>query len=56
MSVLDAVVRFFRSGGGPMLAMMNGGPDDHAHHDHAHHGPDHGQHGHGQHGHGRPVR
>jgi len=38
------VVRFFRSGGGPMLAMMNGSPDDHAHHDHAHHG------------HGHPVR
>jgi uncharacterized membrane protein YraQ (UPF0718 family) len=42
------VVRFFRSGGGPMLAMMNGGPDDHAHHDH----------GHGEHEdqHGHPVR
>jgi uncharacterized membrane protein YraQ (UPF0718 family) len=30
------VVRFFRSGGGPMLAMMSGGPDDHAEH-HEHH-------------------
>jgi hypothetical protein len=65
------VVRFFRSGGGPMLAMMNGGPDDHAHHDHGHdehgqdehgqdeHGQDeHGQdeHGHGHHEHGHPVR
>jgi uncharacterized protein len=59
------VVRFFRSGGGPMLAMMNGGPDDHAHHDHGDHGHGHG-HGHDQHEHdqqehghpehGRPVR
>src|SRR5215471_11720471 len=40
------VVRFFRSGGGPMLAMMNGSPDDHAHHDH----------GHEQHEYGHPVR
>ncbi|HEX6858484.1 MAG TPA: hypothetical protein VF204_24575 [Streptosporangiaceae bacterium] len=53
---MTPVVRFFRSGGGPMLAMMNGAPDDHAHHDHAHHGPDHGQHGHGHHEHGHPVR
>jgi hypothetical protein len=63
------VVRFFRSGGGPMLAMMNGGPDDHAHHDHAHHDDGHheqghheqghheqGHHEHDQHGHGHPVR
>jgi uncharacterized membrane protein YraQ (UPF0718 family) len=26
------LARFFRSGGGPMLRMMNGGPDEHAHH------------------------
>jgi hypothetical protein len=32
-----------------MLAMMNGGPDDHAHHDHGH-----DEHGHHEHGH--PVR
>jgi uncharacterized protein len=52
------VVRFFRSGGGPMLAMMNGEPGEHEHHHHegheSHHGQesqDHGQHGqHGQHG------
>jgi uncharacterized membrane protein YraQ (UPF0718 family) len=31
------VVRFLRSGGGPMLAMMGGDPDT-DHHDHAHHG------------------
>jgi uncharacterized membrane protein YraQ (UPF0718 family) len=30
------VVRFVRSGGGPMLAMMGGDPDT-DHHDHAHH-------------------
>jgi hypothetical protein len=58
------VVRFFRSGGGPMLAMMNGSPDDHAHHDHGDHEHghpehDHPEHGHPEHGHpehGRPVR
>jgi hypothetical protein len=55
------VVRFFRSGGGPMLAMMNGAPDDHAQHDHGDHGHEHHQpeHGHPEHGHpehGRPVR
>ena len=57
------VVRFFRSGGGPMLAMMNGGPDDHAHHDHGHdeheHGHGHEEHAHHDHGHdehGHPVR
>jgi uncharacterized membrane protein YraQ (UPF0718 family) len=43
------VVRFFRSGGGPMLSMMNGGPDDHAHHDHAHHDHAHHDHGHDHH-------
>jgi hypothetical protein len=46
------VVRFFRSGGGPMLAVMNGGPDDHAHHDHGDH--DHAAHEHDQHEHGYP--
>src|SRR5262249_46218083 len=49
--ILAAVLvwRFFRSGGGPMLAMMNGDPDEHAHHDHGH-----DEHGHQEHGH--PVR
>jgi hypothetical protein len=28
------VVRFFRSGAGPMLKMMGGGPADHDHHAH----------------------
>ncbi|MGH3255917.1 MAG: permease [Streptosporangiaceae bacterium] len=28
------VIRFFRSGGGPMLKMMDGAPDEHDHHDH----------------------
>ncbi len=33
------VVRFFTSGGAPMLRMMGGVPDaDHGHHDHSHHG------------------
>lgn len=41
-AVVQAVVR--RETGGPMLDMMNGGPDDHAHHEHDHHE------------HGRPVR
>ena len=40
------LVRFFRSGGGPMLKMMNGSPDEHSH-DHAtasqHTGPSHGR-------------
>jgi uncharacterized membrane protein YraQ (UPF0718 family) len=31
------VWRFFRTGNGPMLKMMGGGPDDMAEHDHAHH-------------------
>jgi hypothetical protein len=29
-----------------MLAMMNGGPDDHAHHDHGHDEQGHDQHEH----------
>jgi uncharacterized membrane protein YraQ (UPF0718 family) len=49
------VVRFFRSGGRPMLAMMGGGPDDHAHHDHSDHAHyDHSDRAH--HGHENPVR
>ena len=28
------LVRFYRSGGGPMLKMMGGGPDGHAHSHH----------------------
>ena len=28
------LIRFFRSGGGPMLKMMNGAPGQHEHHDH----------------------
>jgi len=32
------LVRFFRSGGRPMLKMMGGSPDEHEHHDHAGHG------------------
>ncbi len=50
------VVRFYRSGGGPMLAMMNGEPGEHEHHGHANHDDQEGQ-GHGaraqheQHGH-----
>jgi len=34
------LARFFRSGGGPMLRMMNGDPDEHERHE---------QHGHGGH-------
>ncbi|MDX6212356.1 MAG: uncharacterized protein QOF82_1443 [Frankiales bacterium] len=30
------VLRFYRTGGGPMLKMMGGGPDDMAEHDHCH--------------------
>jgi hypothetical protein len=30
------VVRFYRTGGGPMLKMMGGGPDDMAEHGHHH--------------------
>jgi uncharacterized membrane protein YraQ (UPF0718 family) len=41
------LVRFFRSGGGPMLKMMNGGPDGHE--QHAHGGP--ADHAHGAAGH-----
>jgi hypothetical protein len=47
------LVRFFRTGGGPMLKMMGGGPAEPGQHDHGQH--DHGQHdhrGHGQHDHG----
>ena len=43
------VVRFARTGGRQMLAMMGGGPDDHSGHDHAEH--DHAEHDHGEHGH-----
>jgi len=32
------LVRFFRSGGGPMLKMMGGSPDDQEHYAHDHHG------------------
>ena len=46
------LVRFYRSGGRPMLKMMGGGPDEHAHADHGapadqpvHAGHDHGSHG-----------
>jgi uncharacterized membrane protein YraQ (UPF0718 family) len=38
------LVRFYRSGGLPMLRMMGGGPDDLADHDHGHdHDHDHGR-------------
>ena len=57
--VLAAVllVRFFRTGGMPMLKMMGGSPDDDAHHGHHQHTghdqevhePDHGEHGHAGH-------
>src|SRR5262249_3017068 len=46
------LVRFFRSGGVPMLRMMGGGPDEPSEHGHP---GQHGQHGHGEphrHGHG----
>jgi uncharacterized membrane protein YraQ (UPF0718 family) len=51
--VLAAVllVRFFTSGGLPMLKMMGGSPDDAAHHD-DHAGHDHAGHDHGGHEHG----
>jgi uncharacterized protein len=42
------VVRFFASGGLPMLKMMGGGPDDAAHHDH-HAAHDHSAHEHAGH-------
>jgi uncharacterized membrane protein YraQ (UPF0718 family) len=44
MLAVALVVRFFRSGGGPMLTMMGGSPD--AEHDHGAH--DHGAHDHDQ--------
>jgi uncharacterized membrane protein YraQ (UPF0718 family) len=50
------VVRFMRTGGLPMLRMMNGPADGRDHHGHDHHGHDH--HGHDHHGHdhgGEPV-
>jgi uncharacterized membrane protein YraQ (UPF0718 family) len=40
------LVRFFRSGGVPMLKMMDGSPDEHAGHDAHAPGPPHGQAGH----------
>jgi uncharacterized membrane protein YraQ (UPF0718 family) len=43
------VVRFMRTGGLPMLRMMNGPADGRDHHGHDHHGHDH--HGHDHHGH-----
>jgi uncharacterized membrane protein YraQ (UPF0718 family) len=43
------LVRFFRSGGGPMLKMMGGAPDDHARHGAHAHGA---AHGHADHAHG----
>jgi uncharacterized membrane protein YraQ (UPF0718 family) len=57
------LVRFLRTGGPEMLRMMNGGPDDMAHHDHGspeghdhaspEHAHDHHAHAHGhEHGHG----
>jgi hypothetical protein len=42
------VVRFLRSGGREMLAMMGGGPDDMAGHDHGSH--EHGSHDDSDHG------
>ena len=58
------LVRFFRSGGGPMLKMMGGGPAEPSEHgqpgQHGRHGQagQLGQHGHGEprrHGHGGPA-
>jgi uncharacterized membrane protein YraQ (UPF0718 family) len=55
------VVRFMRTGGLPMLRMMNGPADGRDHHGHDHHGHDHhghDHHGHDHHGHdqgGEPV-
>jgi uncharacterized protein len=54
------VVRFFRTGGREMMAMMGGGPDDMAHHDHSGHESTrhdqaslgHNTHDHSGHGHG----
>ncbi len=36
------LVRFFRTGGGPMLKMMDGSPDGHEHDHHLHHDQQHG--------------
>ncbi|HTZ92216.1 MAG TPA: permease [Streptosporangiaceae bacterium] len=36
------LVRFFRTGGGPMLKMMDGSPDGHEHDHHLHHGQQQG--------------
>ena len=43
------VIRFLRTGGMPMLRMMNGPADGHDHQGHDHHGHDH--HGHDHKGH-----
>jgi uncharacterized membrane protein YraQ (UPF0718 family) len=51
------VWRFFRSGGGPMLKMMGGGPDeehDHSAHDHSAHDSHHDHSGH-DHSHHEPA-
>ncbi len=52
------LIRFFRSGGGPMLKMMDGAPDQHEHHAHHTAGPvhaaDRGDQRH-DHQHGRPA-
>jgi uncharacterized protein len=45
------LVRFYRSGGRPMLKMMGGGPDEHAHGDEGAHGDEHA---HGDHANGAP--
>ena len=47
------VIRFGRTGGREMLAMMGGGPDDLAGHDHAEHGSHDGP-GHAAHQHADP--
>jgi uncharacterized membrane protein YraQ (UPF0718 family) len=46
------LVRFFRSGGGPMLKMMDGSPDSHEHHGHGHSGHDDTRDDSGRHVHG----
>ena len=51
------LVRFYRTGGREMLAMMGGGPDDMAHHDHGeheHHAGHEGHEGHDHHEHHHP--
>jgi uncharacterized protein len=48
------LVRFFTSGGWPMLKMMGGSPDEHS--GHAMSGGEHGGHNHGGHNHGAHVR